>query len=207
MPKGREDSGLDKLDELLGQVAEGGQPLTADEFQQLEARDVDANFWRTLKTRDQVRKNLRSAWSEVDQEKKAFPDLLKEVRLRAGVTVEDAAREAHLEGPETLSRLERGDLSVLDLPDHTVGTLMEAFHLALPVLEKAVGRWLARETMKSGMSAPSARSSTKRGVTVGMLDELANVLVDRDSSKGVVPSRFLSAVRETLVRWGRDDLL
>ena len=157
---------------------------------------------------------IKRARQSVQSKGIPFGRFIEAVRAGAGLTrIEIAERLGKTE--QYLQRLERGDLSPIQLPVIEFVEIVELFHLRLPlVTEMVVASTQTAETKQTFRAAARSHGGIRhdaRGEDVERaLDAFAHKMQKRAKSAAEVPQEirvFISKIEGELKRRGRSDLL
>jgi transcriptional regulator with XRE-family HTH domain len=173
-------------------------------------QEIADRMWKRIRAKSAMANRFRVCPGRSEADVLPFPELLRTLRTKAGVSAEDFAQTVRLTSSE-VSALEEGRQDPLKVSAGVLATLMEVCWLPISVVERSLKRLLAARAVRLTLSGVSARSGgeiTDEEYDRALQDIATHMAEEQKAAdKMELPSGYLEALRSTLKQRGRTDLL
>jgi transcriptional regulator with XRE-family HTH domain len=212
----RDDKVLGRAEDSLRKLAIDGElasPVSNEilkKYQNKLSPEVGERMWKRIRARSAIADRFRRCPGRSQADGLSFPDLLRALRTKAGVSIDEAAKAIRLK-PGDVSALEEGRKDPFKVSADVVANLMEVYWLPIALVAQSLRQVLAAQAVRHEFSGVSARSSegiAEEDYERAFRDIASHVAKGRGADEKVeLPADFLKALRRALQQRGRSDLL
>jgi ribosome-binding protein aMBF1 (putative translation factor) len=205
---------LGKLENSLRKLASEGEldfPLT-ERMRKKYEKDLSPatrdRMWKHIQLETAVAERFRACRDREEGAELSFPEMLRTLRTKAGVSVDEFALAARLKASD-ITTLELGQIDPLKVPASVMATVMEVCWLPLSLVEQSLKRFLAAQAARASFSGVAARFSgvVSDGEYERVFQDVASHVAGKTVEEVALPVSYSEALRKALKLRGRIDLL